>query len=205
MHGSPALHHPDPVGDKSGKAPSKKFRLDFRWRLGLKCFSYCMQKTKGFSRLWLGLEEKTCDGDGIASVCSRCICMAAGTNEKADSTRRSSQAVPHPSTNRALCRLTSEVERDPVHSTRYGRQRKGAREKHLGGARRGQPARKGKKVELCTLHSNRGHCIAFWPSIPTTEGSAQFCLLCCQPEPVPGSSTARMSWLTPGDPCRLPP
>ena len=31
---------------------------------------------------------------------------------------------PHPSTNRALCRLTSEVRRDPVHSTRYGRQQK---------------------------------------------------------------------------------
>ena len=43
---------------------------------------------------------------------------------KADSTRRSSQAVPHPSTNRALRRLTSEVGRDPVYSTRYGRQRK---------------------------------------------------------------------------------
>jgi hypothetical protein len=43
---------------------------------------------------------------------------------KADSTLRTSWAVPHPSTNRALCRLTSEVERDPVHSTRYGRQRK---------------------------------------------------------------------------------
>ena len=42
---------------------------------------------------------------------------------KADSTPRTSQAVPHPSTNRALCRLTSEVGRDPVHSTRYGRQR----------------------------------------------------------------------------------
>ena len=42
---------------------------------------------------------------------------------KADSTLRSSQAVPHPSTNRALCRLTSEVRRDPVHSTRHGRQR----------------------------------------------------------------------------------
>ena len=36
---------------------------------------------------------------------------------------RSSRAVPHPSTNRALRRLTSEVGRDPVHSTRYGRQR----------------------------------------------------------------------------------
>ena len=42
---------------------------------------------------------------------------------KADSTLRTSQAVPHPSTNRALRRLTSEVRRDPVHSTRYGRQR----------------------------------------------------------------------------------
>ena len=43
---------------------------------------------------------------------------------KADSTLRSSRAVPHPSTDRALRRLTSEVRRDPVHSTRYGRQRK---------------------------------------------------------------------------------
>ena len=42
--------------------------------------------------------------------------------KKADSTLRSSRTVPHPSTNRALRRLTSEVERDPVHSTRYGRQ-----------------------------------------------------------------------------------
>jgi hypothetical protein len=43
--------------------------------------------------------------------------------QKADSTLRCSQAVPHPSTNRALSLLTSEVGRDPVHSTRYGRQR----------------------------------------------------------------------------------
>ena len=35
---------------------------------------------------------------------------------KADSTPRSSQAVPHPSNNRAPCRLTSEVRRDPVFS-----------------------------------------------------------------------------------------
>ena len=41
---------------------------------------------------------------------------------KADSTLGSSRAVPHPSTNRALRRLTSEVRRDPVYSTRYGRQ-----------------------------------------------------------------------------------
>ena len=52
------------------------------------------------------------------------VSQIMSTHEKADSTRRCSQAVPHPSTNRALSRLTSEVERDPVYSTRYGRQRK---------------------------------------------------------------------------------
>ena len=45
-------------------------------------------------------------------------------NGKADSTPRASRAVPHPSTDRALCRLTSEVKGDPVHSTRCGRQRR---------------------------------------------------------------------------------
>ena len=49
--------------------------------------------------------------------------VGCGIMVKADSTLRSSRAVPHPSTDRALCRLTSEVGRDPVHSTRYGRQR----------------------------------------------------------------------------------
>ena len=54
---------------------------------------------------------------------SPCPVVVAFVVEQADSTQRSSQAVPHPSTNRALCCLTSEVERDPVHSTRYGRRR----------------------------------------------------------------------------------
>jgi hypothetical protein len=45
------------------------------------------------------------------------------TLANADTLRMTSRAAPHPSTNRALCRVTSEVERDPVHSTRYGRQR----------------------------------------------------------------------------------
>ena len=45
------------------------------------------------------------------------------TKEKrADSTLGTSQAVPNPSTIRALCHLTSEVGRDPVYLTRYGRQ-----------------------------------------------------------------------------------
>ena len=43
--------------------------------------------------------------------------------EKASSTQRTSQAVPHPSTDRALQRLTSEFGRDLVYSLRYGRWR----------------------------------------------------------------------------------
>ncbi len=43
---------------------------------------------------------------------------------KPDSTLRTSQAVAHPSTYRALRHLTSEVRKDPVHSTRPGRQRR---------------------------------------------------------------------------------
>ena len=38
---------------------------------------------------------------------------------------------------------------------------------------------------------------------PTTASSAQFYLLCCQPEPIPGALAARMSRLTSRDPCRL--
>ena len=40
------------------------------------------------------------------------------TMATADSALRTSRAVPHPNINRALCCLNSEVERDPVHSTR---------------------------------------------------------------------------------------
>ena len=55
---------------------------------------------------------------------SRCALRDGERNiRKAGSTLRSSRAVPHPSTNRALRRLTSEVGRDPEYSTRYGRQR----------------------------------------------------------------------------------
>ena len=38
----------------------------------------------------------------------------------------------------------------------------------------------------------------------TTAGSAQFCLLCCQPEPVPESLPARPPSLTRRCPCSLP-
>ena len=48
----------------------------------------------------------------------------------ADSTLKTSRAVPHPSTNRALCRLPSEVEKDPVRSSRYGRHGMPVRDQH---------------------------------------------------------------------------
>ena len=44
--------------------------------------------------------------------------------QKANSTLRASRAVPHPSTDRAFRRLTSEFGWDRVHSTKYGRWRK---------------------------------------------------------------------------------
>ena len=37
---------------------------------------------------------------------------------------------------------------------------------------------------------------------PTTAAGIQFCLLCCQPEPMPRSLTARRSLFTQGNPCR---
>ena len=49
--------------------------------------------------------------------------MCLSRPQKASSTPRDSQAVPHPSTNRALRCLTAEFGRDPVFSTRYGRWR----------------------------------------------------------------------------------
>ena len=53
----------------------------------------------------------------IQNIINQCI-------EKAYSTPRGSQAVPHLSTNRALRCLTAEFGRDPVCSTRYGRKQK---------------------------------------------------------------------------------
>ena len=52
------------------------------------------------------------------------ICLhVSAQSHKAGSTLSASQPVPQASTRRALHRLTSEVERDPAHSVRYGRQR----------------------------------------------------------------------------------
>ena len=50
----------------------------------------------------------------VGALGFRSVCIAV---RKAGSTRGYSRAVPRPSTNRALRRLTSEVGNDPVHST----------------------------------------------------------------------------------------
>ena len=71
--------------------------------------------SEAFAAFPTAFQGKNPQNSHLASVSKR--------KRKADSTQGSSQAVPHPSTNRALRCLTSEVERDPVHSTRYGRRR----------------------------------------------------------------------------------
>ena len=68
---------------------------------------------------------------------------------KAGSTQRCSQAVPHPGTSRALHRLTSEVRRDLVHSTRYGRQQKHLRAVFI------SPAKPPHAVSLARRHVGR--------------------------------------------------
>ena len=62
----------------------------------------------------------------VTTMSQRGISYAVASNwlskeQKASSTRMASQAVPHPSTDRALQRLTSEFERDLVYSLWYGR------------------------------------------------------------------------------------
>ena len=72
------------------------------------------------------------DGSWINHRCNPCLTFAAETGKlktgkskpKANSTLRASRAVPHPSTDRAFRRLTSEFGWDRVYSTKYGRWRK---------------------------------------------------------------------------------
>ena len=143
----------------------------------------------------------------------------SGTHRKADSTLRASRAVPHPSTDRALCRLTSEVRRDPVHSTRYGRQRK--RTEHHCETRRLQEQKECMRQDIrstvaehmsihathgkrrsCTPQSlDNGAAVSFELSISSLHSGVRFGLLCCQPEPVPRSLPARIPQLTPQYPC----
>ena len=76
-----------------------------------------------YGRQRISMITHCCVIDGRGLLACRMALAMPKLLLKADSTQRASRAVPHPSTDRALCRLTSEVRRDPVHSTRYGRQR----------------------------------------------------------------------------------
>ena len=102
--------------------------LSLASRCVLLCVSLPSCKRPPYSVDWCAFPRAVWDRPHVAGrlqspIASRGIGVMEGEQVKAGSTPGSSQAVPHPSTNRALCRLTSEVERDPVHSTRYGRQR----------------------------------------------------------------------------------
>ena len=63
--------------------------------------------------------------------------------------------------------------------------------------------RRKKRTLLYLFTHSRGHCRLTLACCPTTATSAQFCLLCCQPEPLPESLAARAAPLTQGSPCRL--
>ena len=63
------------------------------------------------------------EGNPASCVSGRHMSSGHSPTAKADSTLSASQPVPQASTRRALHRLSSEVERDPVHSVRYGRRR----------------------------------------------------------------------------------
>ena len=63
----------------------------------------------------------------------------------------------------------------------------------------------GWKKGWCGASSAQQRCLhAILTQCPTTAGSVQFCLLCCQPEPVPRSLAARRMQFTLLTPCRLP-
>ena len=48
----------------------------------------------------------------------------------------------------------------------------------------------------CSTSSQQRHLHRILWHSPITAGCAQFCLLCCQPEPIPGSLTTRVLTLT---------
>ncbi len=72
-----------------------------------------------------------------------------------------------------------------------------------GAAARSLLAGNGKKGGVAEVLHHRGRKLPVLARAPATVSSAQFCLLCCQPEPVPRSLAARNSLLTPREPCRL--
>ena len=60
------------------------------------------------------------------------------------------------------------------------------------------------KSRSCAAYPLQRFLYSTLDCFPTTAGSAQFCLLCCQPEPFPESLPARPPSLTRRCPCSLP-
>ena len=60
-----------------------------------------------------------------------------------------------------------------------------------------------KKGRGGAAYATQGSLCAIQAYCPTTASSTQFCLLCFQPEPIPGFLTARLLTLTRQEPCRL--
>ena len=67
-----------------------------------------------------------------------------------------------------------------------------------------QNTQKAKEDWSCAAYPPQRSLRAALGCCPTTAGGAQFCLLCCQPGPVPESLPARPPTLTQGRPCRPP-
>ena len=69
----------------------------------------------------------------------------------------------------------------------------------------GHPAMLGggvKKRRSRTASTEQRPLLSILILCPTTAAGIQFCLLCCQPEPMPRSLTARRSLFTQRNPCR---
>ena len=64
--------------------------------------------------------------------------------------------------------------------------------------------RMGKWSAVAHVNSHQRSLPTTQAHYPTTEDTAGFCLLCCQPEPVPLSLSTRTSQLTPCCPCGVP-
>jgi hypothetical protein len=89
--------------------------LNFRVRMGSGAFSavWPLARASGCKTIWCPV-----------FLAPQFLLVMAAKSKKANGTRRTSQAVPHPSTIRALRCLTSEFGWDRVHSAQYGRWRK---------------------------------------------------------------------------------
>ena len=71
----------------------------------------------------------------------------------------------------------------------------------MGAQMRNEKNKKNRRSDESSAEERRLHPVL--ANVPTTASSAWFCLLCCQPEPIPRSLSARMSQFTLWDPCRL--